>query len=570
MFEEGFKTLKQIIVNCAYWETRVAIMEDRKLVELFVERPVEQRVVGNIYKGKVANVLPGMQAAFVDIGMEKNAFLYVDDCLPSEWKENKEKPKPSIREVLTQGQELIVQVVKEPVGTKGARITTQLSFPGRFLVYMPTDPYIGLSRKISQETERERLHALLQRLCTGQEGVIARTAAEGASEEELEADFLFLRGLSEKASRFAKESKPLRLIHKDLDLVSRITRDLLTEDVDELIIDSVPAYQKVLEDLQYAIPALKQKLKLYKDRTSLFDAFEIEGEIEKALKRKVWLKSGGYLVIDQTEAFASIDVNTGKFTGNHHLEETVFKTNLEATKEIARQLRLRDIGGIILIDFIDMKKQDHRDAVWRALQEHLKKDRTKSHLLGFTQLGLLEMTRKKVRQNLLDILMRACPYCEGRGKILAEDTVAAAVERAIREYVRAEHVESILLEVHPVIAEKVRGEQGTELQRLEQETGIEIYIRENEHMHEQHFDLAFVGSLQEVRRRALPVEEGEHFPLVILYRDSKNHQDGIGFVNDYRIEVEGAGEFVGQKQVVKAVKVTRNYSKAILTGNLLP
>ncbi|WP_134700030.1 Rne/Rng family ribonuclease [Ammoniphilus sp. YIM 78166] len=562
--------MKQIIVNCAHWETRVAILENRKLVELFVERPVEQRVVGNIYKGKVANVLPGMQAAFVDIGMEKNAFLYVDDCLPSEWKENKEKPKPSIREVLTQGQEIIVQVIKEPLGTKGARITTQLSFPGRFLVYMPTDPYIGLSRKISQETERERLRSILESLCTGQEGVIARTVAEGASKEELEADFLFLRGLAEKASLSAKESKPLRLIHQDLDLVSRITRDLLTEDVDEFIIDSVPMYHKVLEDLQHAIPTLKQKLKLYKDRTSLFDAFEIEGEIEKALRRKVWLKSGGYLIIDQTEAFTSIDVNTGKFTGTHHLEETVYKTNLEATKEIARQLRLRDIGGIILIDFIDMRKQDHRAAVWSALQEHLKPDRTKSHLLGFTQLGLLEMTRKKVRQNLSDILTRACPYCEGRGKILAIDTVIAAIERSIREYVRADHVESILLELHPVIAEKVRGSENVELQRLEQETGLEIYIKTNELTHEQHFHFAFVGSLQEVRRRALPVEEGEHLPLLIGHRHHQNHQNGVGVIEDYRIEVEGAGELVGQKQLVKVVKVARHDAKAVLAGNLLP
>lgn len=493
--------MKQIIVNCAYRETRVAVMENRKLVELFVEHPVEQRIVGNIYKGKVTNVLPGMQAAFVDVGLEKNAFLYVDDCLPSEWKENKERPKPSIREVLTQGQELLVQVVKEPLGTKGARVTTQLSFPGRFLVYMPSDPYIGLSRKITQDRERERLRLLLKGMCEEQEGVIARTVAEGASAEELEADFQFLRGLWKRTLAVAKESKPLRAVHKDLDLVSRITRDLFSEDISELIIDNSAEYQKVLDELQYAIPSLKDRLKLYSERTSIFDAFEVEAEIEKALKRKVWLKSGGYLIIDQTEAFTSIDVNTGKFTGTHHLEETVYKTNLEATKEIARQLRLRDIGGIILIDFIDMRKAEHRESVWQSMQEHMKRDRTKSHLLGFTQLGLLEMTRKKVRQNLSDVLTRPCPYCDGKGKILSHDTVSAAIERGIREYARSSHVEAILLEVHPHLAESFEGGHGEELKRLEKDTALEIHVQRNGQMHEHHHQL-FVGSIEEVRRKA--------------------------------------------------------------------
>ncbi|RXT14728.1 Rne/Rng family ribonuclease [Ammoniphilus sp. CFH 90114] len=502
--------MKQIIVNCAYWETRVAVMENRKLIELFVERPEEQRIVGHIYKGKVANVLPGMQAAFIDIGLEKNAFIYVDDCLPSEWKDKDDRPKPSIREVLTQGQEILVQVVKEPLGTKGARVTTQLSFPGRYLVFMPSDPYIGLSRKISQDGERERLRLLLKEQCKEQEGVIVRTVAEGASEEELIADLEFLRGLWRKTIASAKESKPMRVVHKDLDLVSRITRDVFSEDVDELIIDSQPEYHKLLEDLGYFIPTLKPKLKLYTDRTGIFDSFEVEAEIEKALKRKVWLKSGGYIIIDQTEAFTSIDVNTGKFTGTHQLEETVYKTNLEATKEIARQLRLRDIGGIILIDFIDMRKSEHRDHVWHALQEHLKRDRTKSHLLGFTQLGLLEMTRKKVRQNLSDVMTRPCPYCEGKGKILSLDTVSSRIEREIKEYARSTHVESILIEVHPCLADKFEGERGEERDRIQRETGLEIHVHRNENMHEQHHHL-FVGSQQEVRRKVAMLD-GKDLP----------------------------------------------------------
>lgn len=499
--------MKQIIVNCAERETRVAVMENKKLSDLFIERPLEQRVVGNIYKGRITDILPGMQAAFVNIGLEKNAYLYVDDCLPASARHSEGK-KPNIREVLKQGQEIFVQVTKEPLGTKGARVTTQFSFPGRFLVYMPEDPYIGISRKIEKESVREKLHLLLTSLCQGTEGAIVRTLAEDASEDEIRADFLFLQGLWTKTQEMAKRCKGIGVIYRDLELVPRIARDLLTDDIDEFIVDSLPAYNQVMEQLEHSLPDIKKKMRLYRERTSIFDAYEVEGEIEKALRRKIWLKSGGYLVIDQTEALTVIDVNTGKFTGTHDLEETVFKTNQEAAQEIIRQLRLRDIGGIILIDFIDMRKQEHKEAILSGLRVQVKKEKTKMHILGFTQLGLLEMTRKKARQSLSEVMMTPCPYCEGRGIIFSDETVLGKMERDIKEYSKASDVEAILIEVHPHIAGLLQEKNGERLKRIEQQWGVAIYVHAQEKLHQQQYHFPYVGSLIECKRRAAMVAQG--------------------------------------------------------------
>lgn len=493
--------MKQIIVNCAERETRVAVMENKRLSDLFIERPMEQRVVGNIYKGRVTDILPGMQAAFVNIGLEKNAYLYVDDCLPASARHSEGK-KPNIREVLKQGQEILVQVTKEPLGTKGARVTTQFSFPGRYLVYMPDDPYIGISRKIEKESVREKLHLLLSSLCQKTEGVIVRTLAEEATEQEIRADFLFLQGLWSKTQEMVKQCKGIGVVYRDLELVPRIARELLTDDIDEFIVDSLDAYHQVVEQLEYALPDIKERMKLYRERTSIFDAYEIEGEIEKALRRKIWLKSGGYLVIDQTEALTVIDVNTGKYTGTHDLEETVFKTNQEAAQEMIRQLRLRDIGGIILIDFIDMRNPRHQDAILNGLKEQVKKEKTKMHILGFTQLGLLEMTRKKARQSLSEVLMTPCPYCEGKGIIFSDDTVLGKIERDVKEYAKASDVEAILIEVHPHMAEVLQGKNGEKLKRLEQQSGISLYLHAQEKLHQQHYHFSYVGNLAECKRRA--------------------------------------------------------------------
>ncbi|MBP1930415.1 Rne/Rng family ribonuclease [Ammoniphilus resinae] len=484
--------MKQIIVNSTDQEKRVALLEAGKLIELWIERPGNERLEGNIYKGKVVNILPGMQAAFVDIGLEKNAYLYIDDCLSSLQKEE----KPNIREILTEGQELVVQLTKEPVGTKGARVTTQLSFPGRFIVYMPDDPYIGISRKIEGLQERKRLQEICEKLRENQEGIIVRTMGEGATSEELTNDFFFLRAMWKKVLTTARASKPQRLIHKDFDLVIRIVRDVFSPDIDELLIDHVEDYTKLMEQLGDVIPDFKKKIKLYTERTGIFDTYHIESELEKTLKRKVWLKNGGYLIIDRTEALTSIDVNTGKFTGSRELAETVFKTNLEATKEIARQLRLRDLGGIIIIDFIDMFHQQHRNTVLDSLKEELKKDRTKTHILGFTQLGLLEMTRKKARQTLEDYLTKPCPYCEGTGKISSEETVCAKIEREIREYAKNPDIEAVLLEIHPQLEKHLNSEKT-------KRWGVHVYLRTNENLHQTKYTLPFVGTVKEVKERAL-------------------------------------------------------------------
>jgi ribonuclease G len=496
--KEGTK-LKQIIVNCGYSGTRLAVIEEGKLVEFYVERPASERIVGNIYKGKVADVRPGIQAAFVDIGMDKNGYLYIDDCLTSAQRE--EGVKPNIRELVTKGQELLVQVSKEPFGEKSPRLTTQLSFPGRMLVYMPDDPYIGISRKIQSEEERDRLGTICKSLREGSEGVIVRTQAEGASGETLSADFLYLRGEWEKVKQMSKGAKTGSVVHAELALIPKLARDLLSAEVDEWVIDSFSEYNQIIKELERTHPHLLGKVKLYRERTSIFDAYGIETEIEKALKRKVWLKSGGYIVIDQTEALTAIDVNTGKFTGSHNHEDTVFKTNVEAAGEIARQLRLRDIGGIIIIDFIDMLKEEHKQTVYRKLGEQLKKDRTKSHLLGFTSLGLLEMTRKKVKQSIADRLMRICPTCEGKGKVMSEETIVARIERELKEYAINTDHEALLVEVHPHMEAAIKETYEALFERMMRDWGVKIYVRGSTQLQLDQYLLAFVGSEEEVQRR---------------------------------------------------------------------
>jgi ribonuclease G len=400
--------LKEIIVNVREEETRVAVIEDKVVVEVYIERSLNQRLVGNIYKGKVENVLPGMQAAFVDIGLEKNAFLFVEDVLPPRNVGNHELssvPGININDVLKEGQEILVQIAKEPLGTKGARVTTYITLPGRYLVLMPTVDYIGISRRIEVEEERERLREVAERVRPPHMGLIVRTVAEGLSEEELQQDIALLIRLWKKIQNRSYHGPVLNLIHKDLELVQRILRDLFTEDIDNLIIDSRYDYEKVMEFMELTSPLLKGRVTLY-EQDNLFEKFGVEEEIERILKSRVWLKCGGYIVIDQTEALTAIDVNTGKFVGSTNLADTVLKTNLEACIEIARQLRLRNIGGIIIIDFIDMQDTEHQGKVLQLLEVEIRKDKTKTNILGLTQLGLVEVTRKKVRQGLENVLLR--------------------------------------------------------------------------------------------------------------------------------------------------------------------
>lgn len=420
----------EIIVDVGSCGTRIALLEDGKLAELFIEKTSDESIVGNIYRGKVTDVLPGMQAAFVDIGMDKNAFLYVDDAVPLGEPVDCEKPVKTVHSdlkieyLLKAGQEITVQVIKDPIGTKGPRVTTNISLPGRYLVLVPDSGYIGVSQKIEDGSERLRLRNLLMDIRPEGMGLIARTAAEGRDKSDFERDLQYLLELWERIRRQEVKGKVPRIMYRDLGLIYKIVRDLFTHNVKKLVINNREEYEKVLEFIQMISPSLKLRVECYEKEYGLFEYYQVESDIARALSRKIWLKSGGYLVFDQTEALTVVDVNTGKYTGKKDLEDTVLKTNIEAAVEIARQLRLRDIGGIIIIDFIDMKKTEHRQLVISELKNALKRDRTKTAVVGLTNLGLVEMTRKKVHKSLALSMKALCPMCGGTGRVLPDETAA--------------------------------------------------------------------------------------------------------------------------------------------------
>ena len=402
-----------LLINADGPEKRVALIENNVLAELQVERVAERGIVGNIYKGRVVRVLPGMQAAFVDIGIGRAGFLYAADVVAlgspalddDDGEADQEgalaqrlRETPAIETLLREGQELLVQVSKEPIGTKGARITSYVSLPGRQLVLMPTVDHVGVSRRITSDVERERLRELVERIRPEKVGFIVRTVAEGQTEENLLADMEFLRKLWDDIDQRAAEARAPSLIYRDLDLSLRTVRDLFSTEIDRLVVDDPDELERIKEFVAKFVPHHQQAVELYDGREPLFDAYGIELEVDRSLDRKVWLKSGGYLVIDQTEALTSIDVNTGRFVGHRNLDDTILKTNLEAVKELVTQLRLRNIGGLIIIDFIDMEREPDRQQVWRALQHALKADRTRTNVLEISELGLVEMTRKRVRE----------------------------------------------------------------------------------------------------------------------------------------------------------------------------
>lgn len=557
--------LKEIVVNVGEEETRVAVLEDKVLVEIYIERSINQRLVGNIFKGRVENVLPGMQAAFVNIGLEKNAFLYVEDALPSNSPEGSGQTGytlgANICDILRQGQEIMVQIVKEPIGTKGPRVTTHITLPGRFLVLMPTVDYIGISRRIESERERERLKDLANRVKPEGMGAIVRTVAEGIEEEELRQDISLLTKLWRKIlSRSAHGTVP-NVVHRDLELVQRILRDVFTEDVDRLILDSRYEYEKVLEFIDISDPRLKLKVFL-DERENIFTEYGIEQEIEKALKQKVWLKCGGYLIIDQCEALTVIDVNTGKYVGTTNLEDTVLKTNLEAASEIARQLRLRKIGGIVIVDFIDMSEEVHRNEVLQALEEEIKKDKTKTNILGITQLGLVEMTRKKVRPSLSEVLQKPCPYCEGRGKVLSEETLGINYKNQIYNVARQTTAQTILVEANPLVAARLIGSGGASLRDLESKTGKSLYIRGSTSHHIESITIRPLQDNEEIHANTLPVKPGEVLEVMVEEPHVTNYHDGIARVNGFILDIEGAGALVGETIPVEVSKVYRTYAKA--------
>lgn len=482
-------------------ERRLAILENKKVVEILIERPEVNKIVGNVYKGKIVNVLPGMQAAFVDIGLDKNGFLYRDELVKYQQLSEDEdvKKERSISQFVTVGQEILVQVTKEGFGKKGPRLTEVVSFPGKYIVYMPNGGYVGVSKRMQNDEVREQWRKVGSDLCQGNEGMIIRTVTEGLTEEKVAQDLYFLRKLWEDVWKDGKDLKPPALIHEDSSILEKLVRDFAFEDLEEIIVDSMKDYL-LLKDMFKPYPKLLDRLHYYQQRENIFSHYNIEAELEKAMRQQVWLKSGAYLVIDQTEALTVIDVNTGKFTGKSNLQDTIVKTNIEAAKEIARQLRLRDIGGIIVIDFIDMKEDVDKKTVFSALQTALRNDRTKTNVLGFTGLGLLEMTRKKVRQNLQDSISSKCPTCLGKGKVLSDEAIAHKIERVLWEHKGMDN-EALLVEVPPSVMPILKGEKNEHLIRLENALHYQIFVKSNLSLSANDFSIRFIGSVEEVKSR---------------------------------------------------------------------
>lgn len=494
----------EIIINVSREEIRVALLENGQVVELYIDRKKEEGIVGNIYKGRVAKVLPGMQASFIDIGLEKAAFLYATDVSNTmeeyvrfmdediEFTDGKRKRTATpIEDLLQEGQEIFVQVSKEPIGMKGARVTSYLTLPGRYLVFMPGVDHIGVSRRIKDEDERKRLREIISKLKRPGSGYIVRTVSEGKPEEEFSSDMKFLEILWQNIEKKKERQSAPCLIHSDLDIIFRVVRDLFTSEIKRLVIDSQEEYLKVKDFVETYLPSLSDRIELYDKEEPIFDLYGIEIEIEKALKRKIWLKSGGYIVIDEVEALTAIDVNTGRYVGKKSLEETILKTNLEAAKEIAYQLRLRNIGGIIIVDFIDMEKEENRKRVYTTFQEALAEDKARINIFQISPLGLIEMTRKRVRRSLSRCLCYPCPYCEGDSYIKSPLTICYEIFNEIRRNYNTSLEKKVIVVAHSAVADLLYDEERQEMETLEKEIQKKIIIRADPNLHQEQYEIRF-------------------------------------------------------------------------------
>jgi ribonuclease G len=502
--------MKNIIINTMPQETRIAITEDDIFTDFLIERTLERGIVGNIYKGKVARVLPGMQAAFVDIGLDKAAFLHGSDIstapvdlsplVPGTEDEivfDRAKPvshrRIPIEHQLSPGQEILVQAAKDPLGMKGARVTSQISLPGRYLVFMPTMTHVAVSRRIANEKERERLKNIVQPFISEKGGFILRTACEGRNKREILSDLRFLKKLWQGIYKKSDSVTAPSLIHQDLDLTARAIRDFFTADTQRVVVDDAKEYRQILDFVSRFMPRLKSKITLYSEPEPIMDHFGLEDKIHKTLEPKIWLRSGGYILIEKTEALTAVDVNTGRYVGKKNQEETVLKINLEATQEIVRQLRLRNIGGIIIIDFIDMGKASNRKKVYEALKEAIKKDKAKNNILQISELGLVEMTRQRSRENLENVLMTTCPSCDGRGRIKSHVTIAYEVLRAVKKQkTNPEDGHRIVVRVHPEIANFLYDEANQSLDSLEREMKNKIIIKATENLPQAQYEISAV------------------------------------------------------------------------------
>ncbi len=469
--------MNRIIINYETDKVRAALVEDDQLVEFHVERKSE-KLVGNVYIGRVVNVLPGMQAAFVDIGLDRNAFLYVGDtCYPCDEIGDEDQPR-NIDEVVHEGELILVQIKKEGFGNKGPRVTSYISLAGRMIVYLPKSDYVGISKKITDEAERESLRLMGEAMLGDEEGMIIRTKALEVRVSRIEEDLAILRNLWRRILAKAENISKPTLIYKDLDLSYRLIRDIFTDEIDELVVDDAEEYTRIKDFMEDTTQHLVDRL-VFHQGPDVFIDYQIDDEIAGLVKRRIWLESGGYIIIDRTEALTAIDVNTGRYVGRTDLEETIYQTNHEAAIEIAKQLRLRDIGGIIIIDFIDMDTEDHKEQIVADLEQALLKDRMRTSMVGMTELGLVQLTRKKVRASIDTALLRDCPCCEGEGRVLAEDEIYGLLKRSAAEFADHVQIPYLVLEVNPFIAEQLNRDEGKLLAELRELAGREIRLREN-------------------------------------------------------------------------------------------
>ncbi|MBF0567936.1 MAG: Rne/Rng family ribonuclease [Nitrospirae bacterium] len=496
----------EIIINTTFDEVRVGVLEGGQLVEFYVERKKEASLVGNIFKGKVVKILPGMQSAFVDIGLEKAAFLYVADIktevddfsefledtdVPLELPGRRARSDLTISELIQEGQEVLVQVSKDPIGTKGARGTSYITIPGRYLVLMPTIEHVGISRRIVNVEERQRLRAIIDEIRPKGYGLIVRTASENSDIDELRKDTEFLLLIWDNIQKKKEKVSAPSLLYSDLDLTFRSVRDLLNDDVERLVIDNRDEYENILDFVNNFFPKLLKKIELYDRREPIFEAFGIEIDIYKGLDRKVWLKSGGYIVIDQTEAMTVIDVNTGKYVGKKDLEDTILKTNLEAVKEIAYQIRLRNLGGIIIIDFIDMEVPENRDKLYAAFVETMRKDRAKNTIFNVSEIGLIQMTRKRIRESLGRTLCESCPMCDGKGFVKSPKTISYEIFRRLKK-IPIHKGAKVIISANPIVADYLSDEQRAGLEEFEVTYDIVIIVKADSRFHREKVEITVI------------------------------------------------------------------------------
>ncbi len=542
---------RELLISVDIGEQRVAVIEDDRVAEVYLERPERRSIAGNIYLGVVDNVLPGMEAAFVEIGLEKNGFLYVDEIVVPELEGKRHGKK--IQDLISRGEQLLVQAVKDPMKTKGARLTTEISLPGRFLVYVPNGEGLGVSRRL-EDSERSRLKEIIKGLDVKEGGVIVRTAAEGASAEDVERDLVFLQRLWKTIQARAKGATAPTLVYQEAELPLRIVRDLFAGDFVSAQVDNERTHKRIVSYLKKTSPHMIERVHRYKEKESLFESSGVEKEIASTLDRRVDLPSGGYLVFDYAEAFTVIDVNTGRFVGsrsknsNQRLEDTITKNNLEAVKEVVRQLRLRDIGGIIVIDFIDMANPKNRASVEDALRAELERDRTKTYVVEISPLGLVEMTRQNVTDGPREILTRKCPTCAGDGIVVSDHTVAMQVERRLRALAApGNRVQAYKVALHPRVLELVAGPGGSRLAAIDEATRRRFFLVPAEgHIHTDHFEVVAEGKLIDLQP-ASPVAEGTTIELKLGEVGRYDATDAAGKVDGTVVLVAGAAKLVGKE-----------------------